>query len=731
MRRGAWVPLLVVAALAGRLDAQGPKRRPRIGIAFAGGGARGGAHVGVLKVLEELRIPVDYVAGTSIGSIVGALYATGMSPVEMEKVLVATDWDDALRDDQARRDRPYRQKEDDSLYLVRTEVGFHKLRLVLPEGLVSGQKLGYLLRRLTLPASGIADFDRLPIPFRAVATDVLTGERVVLGKGDLPRALRASMALPGFFSPVELDGRLLIDGGSADNLPIDVVREMGADVVIAIDISTPLRAAESLKSFLSIASQTSTFLTRLNVLRQIATLTPNDVLLTPRLEDISSMSFAGFPRAVGRGEAAARAASATLSRLSVTEEEYAAFIAKHRRTRIDTVVHEVRIDAGPGVDARLLRRRIHSAPGPLDWKTVERDLGSLYELGDFGTVDFSVVRDGDRNVLVFLCRPRPPAPDRVRVGLKLDTNFAADSSFGLRVGIYKTHLNSLRGELRTKAEVGRDNGILLELYQPADFGGNFFVSPRVEVRRQPIDAFVGDVRVARVLGTRLLAELDVGASLGALGELRAGVVRARGFFKTEIFTSATPLEATEDVAGVSVRALFDQLDSPAFPRHGWAGGADLLLAARTAGGDYTYDTLRAGGAYVDSFGETTLFGAVTVDAKLGRHDRPYFDLAAAGGFLSLSGLKPGQLTGQNAAVARLIVYHRLARLNSYLGTGVYLGGSIETGNAWAGSPSLSDLRFAGSLFVAADTAIGPLYVGYGRADRGQHSFYLALGLPLN
>ena len=366
-------PVVAAAALAAPLalpalaqDAPAPPKRPKIGIAFAGGGARGGAHVGVLKVLEELRVPVDYVAGTSIGSIVAALYASGMSPDEMDKVLATTDWDDALNDAQGRKDQPYRQKEDDQLYLIKAELGFNHGKLVLPKGLVAGQKLNYLLRRLTLPATDVRDFDRLRIPFRCVATDIVTGGKVVLSKGELPRAVRASMAIPGFFDPVEWDGKLLTDGGTVDNMPVDVVRQMGADVVIAIDISTPLKKRDEITSFLSIAGQTSGFLTRLNVEQQIATLKKDrDVLITPDLEEVSTLDFKQFPKASAQGLKAADAMRETLARFSVSEAEYAAFLKRQRDPRVDPVVQEVRVEAPPGVDPRLLEGRIQSKPGPV------------------------------------------------------------------------------------------------------------------------------------------------------------------------------------------------------------------------------------------------------------------------------------------------------------------------------------------------------------------------------
>ena len=731
-------PLAAAAALAAVLalpsfaqdTPPAPPKRPKVGIAFAGGGARGGAHIGVLKVLEELHVPVDYVAGTSIGSIVAALYASGMAPDEMEKVLATTDWDDALRDDQPRQDQPYRQKQDDDLYLIKAELGFHKGSLVLPSGLVRGQKLNYLLRRLTLPATNVHDFDELRIPFRCVATDIVTGGKVVLGKGDLASAVRASMAIPGFFTPVEWDGKLLTDGGTADNMPVDVVREMGADIVIAIDISTPLKKREEITNFLSITGQTSGFLTRLNVEEQIRTLKKDhDVLVTPNLDEVSTLDFKQFPKASELGYKAADAMRGTLARLAVSEAEYAAFLKRQREAREDPVVQEVRVEAPAGVDPRLVEGRVLTKPGKVHWNVLEGDLARLYELGDYQTVDFHIATEGTRKVLVFDGAPKPPAPTRLRFGLLLDTDFS-NSSFGLRVGAYFTRLNALRGEVRTKIEVGRQNSVLLEFYQPTDFGGRFFVSPTVSFTRLPFDLYVDNANVARLRTDTFAGGLDLGLSLGRYGEIRLGALRSQTDFKTEIFTGA-PTEGTAQTTALRLNAAFDQLDSVTFPRHGWAANVEVFEAFDSLGGDDRYGKLTAGAGFARSFGETTLVVAARTDTRIGPDFRPLYDQAILGGFLKLSGLAQGQLHGDNTLLGRLIAFQRLSKMDGLLGTGVYLGASIETGQAWTTGLTFNDLRLAGSVFLGADTLLGPLYVAYGLADGGFHSFYLALGLPLN
>ncbi|MBK6406498.1 MAG: patatin-like phospholipase family protein [Holophagales bacterium] len=309
MRRTALLALVLLLAGQRPLVAQeadpgalAAPKRPRVGLALAGGGARGGALVGVLKVLEELRIPVDYVAGTSSGSLAGGLYAIGMPPEKMAEELRTIDWEAVFSDVRSRKDEAFRRKEDDPRYLIDVELGFAHGKVVVPSGLVAGQELGYHLRRMTWSAGSVRDFDRLPIPFRAVAADIETGEAVVLGSGDLARAIRASMAVPGFLKPVELEGRLLVDGGVASNLPVDVVRKMGADVIIAVDISMPLAKRDDLDGFLKVLGQTNNFLTRKNVEEQIGMLQGRDVLVTPDLEGIDTFDF---PQ-VRRGDRARR-----------------------------------------------------------------------------------------------------------------------------------------------------------------------------------------------------------------------------------------------------------------------------------------------------------------------------------------------------------------------------------------------------------------------------------------
>src|SRR5437867_6349390 len=364
--------------------------RPRIGLALSGGGARGIAHVGVLEVLEELRVPIDFIAGTSMGSIVGGLYASGMSPAQMRSALLNLDWNDLFNDRPPRRDMCYRRKEDDASDLINLEMGLKDGRLLLPRGLVAGQKIAFALESITLQAAGARDFDRLPIPFRAVATDLGSGEMVVLDHGHLADALRASMSIPGVVAPFEMEGRLLVDGGLVRNLPVDVARAMGADVVIAVDVSTPLREPGSIRSLPEVTGQATGMLTRENVEEQLA---HADVVITPALGSLTSNDYSEARRILDLGEAAAREHLADLSRYALPPEEFTARLERlHAPTGGPPRIDAVRVEGVSRVDHRIIDRRIGTHPGgPRDLDGLKGDLARLYELGACQKRDYALV----------------------------------------------------------------------------------------------------------------------------------------------------------------------------------------------------------------------------------------------------------------------------------------------------------------------------------------------------
>src|SRR5215813_8749113 len=286
--------------------------RPRVGLVLSGGGARGTAHIGVLKVLEQMHVPIDAIAGTSMGAVVGGLYASGLSARDIEKIMTSINWQDAFRDRPPREDLDLRRKEEDETFLVKYHLGVRDGHIVVPKGLIQGQKLTETLRRLTLPVARITDFDDLPTPFRAVATDLESGDTVVMGSGDITSAMRASLSAPGVFTPVEREGRLLVDGGIADNLPVDIARTMGVDVLIVVDVGSPLLPRQQLTNAGVISNQMLAILIQRNAREQLAKLTAKDILIKPQLGNASSFDFGAVARVTGRerGQHAALCATA-------------------------------------------------------------------------------------------------------------------------------------------------------------------------------------------------------------------------------------------------------------------------------------------------------------------------------------------------------------------------------------------------------------------------------------
>lgn len=707
--------------------AEEPGRRPRIGLVLSGGGARGAAHVSVLRVLEELDVPVDFIAGTSMGAVVGGLYAAGMSPGEMERLLTSMDWDDLLSDAPPRRDMPFREKVVDDHFLPLTEFGFRRGKLVFPRGVVAGQKLSSVLKKETGRVAMITDFDELRVPFRAIATDLETGEGVVLKGGSLPEAIRASMAIPAAFSPVESEGRILVDGGVWRNLPIDVVRRMGADVVIAVDISTPLASRERLVSAHGIYGQLIGFLTARNVEEQLRSLREGDILIRPDLHGITTLDFKRVGEAMRRGLAAAEASRAALSRLSVSPEEYCLILERlHRETPLPQIA-AIRLGEVAPVDHRIVERLVQSRPGPgLTLEGIQRDLARIRALGDYELVKARPEFSGDAATLVIDGQAKRWGPNFVRLGLDLATDFSGESNFGILLEYRSTRLNALGLEWRTLARTGTDLTLLSELYQPLDWGGRFFASPVVFYRRTRLPLFVNERRVADYTVDQPGIGLEGGISLGSKGQLNAGLIRTRVHGNPRIAGEEFP-EATLDRTVLHLRGSFDQLDSSTFPRHGAAAAASFEVATRSLGGDAVFRRASLSSTLPSAAGRSALVMSARGGTSLGT-DLPIDVQFTLGGFNNLSGFQPGQLRGESFVFGGLEYNYRIGGGSSFI-RGLYAGATLEAGNAWPlhAPRTLSDLRPAGSIFLAANTLIGPIHFGLGMGDGGNRSVFFTVG----
>jgi NTE family protein len=702
--------LLLVAA--GALATE----RPKIGLALGGGGARGCAHVGILRVLEELHVPIDYIAGTSAGAIVGGMYASGMTPDEIDRALTTTDWRDAFADRTRYKDLAYRRKEDDMRYPTVFEVGIHRGHLVLPGGLRSGQKLRFLLQWYLIPVSDIHDFSRLPVPFKAVAADIETGDAVVLDRGDLAEAIRASMAVPGVFSPMEIDGKVLVDGGIADNVPVDVVRAMGADIVIAVDVGSPLVKRDQLQSLLAVSGQVLTILTRQNVRRQIQ---GAEVVLTPPVSDYGTMDFEDARSIIDAGTTYGREQAARLAHLA----DATLNATRAPRDRIEPDIDALVIEGSRRVDDRIIRAKVETRPGtPLDREELSRDINRVYGLDDFQSVTFAINDVDGRRDLVLKTQDKPWGPTYVRLGIHLEDDLKGNSSYELILNANRTRLNRLGGEWRTDFRFGRNLGVVSEFYQPLDFHGHFFVAPSAQILRNTFSFFEDGRRVALFNLSQRGVALDLGMQFEDWGEFRAGVFR--GHVSAGVGAGAIDIEGRSiDVGGVRSTLTITRTDSPTIPRQGSNLSVQFDRLERGFGATDPHTKLQAAGYTVYSFRSQSMFVGVSGGTNLGS-TIPAYDEFPLGGLLNLGGFAAGQIRGQRFALARVGTYTRIRKLPAEVGSGLYAGIFGEVGDAWTDK---RDLHRSITLMAAADTIIGPVFLAVARADRSNQRFYVAIG----
>ncbi len=723
---------LVVQPVPAAEPGSASQMRPRIGLALSGGGARGAAHVGVLRVLEELHIPIDYIAGTSMGSIIGGLYASGMTPDEIDTALQTMDWEHIFSDDPPRKQRSFRRKRDDDLYLVNARPGISEEgELKFPTGAIQGQKFDLALRELTLPVSTVTDFDRLRIPFRAVASDIATGKVVVLGSGDLATSLRASMAVPGAFAAVEIDGVLLVDGGITNNLPIDVVRAMGADIVIAVDISTPYKPAEEVDNLFAIAGQLTSILTRSNADRQITTLTERDVLIVPDLGDITSSDFTRAQEAVSSGRAATLAQRDSLAGLAVPEadyREYRAMLAA-RPSGAPPVVEFIRIENNSRVSDDMIRARLHQPIGaPLDRARLEQDIGHIYGLELFETVHYDMIEEDGRAGLLVSANARSWGPDYLEFGLDLSNNLEGDNSYNFALSYLRTAINSLNGELRLALQMGESPMIGGEWFQPLDPLSRYFVSTGLKYEATNVDFFdlSAQQRVAeyRVRGAEL--ELAAGREFSVFGEARLGYRYTSGKVKVRTGPAGLP-EYSFDTGQLFGRLSVDRLDNYNFPEDGGLASMEYAVAREDFGGNSDFDQLLLRGNTFTTLGNRNVLGLAGAVLSTLEGTAAVQDRFRMGGFLNLSGFPQDSLSGQQAAMLAAIYYRRFSPM-PFLSW--YIGGSLEYGGVWEDKDDIgSDSIASGSLFLGADTPVGPLYAGYGHAEGGYNAVFFYLGRP--
>jgi NTE family protein len=712
-------------------DTASSSSRPRVGLVLGGGGARGGAHIGVIKELERLRVPVDAIAGTSMGAIVGGLYATGMSASELESLLASIDWAGTLSDVPARDDLSFRRKQDERESPIDIELGLRGTKLVLPKGAIQGQKLDLLLRELTLGVSHIEDFDQLPIPFRAVASDIERGEPWVMARGDLAQSIRASMSVPAIFSPVRVDERLLVDGGIVGNLPIDVMRRMGVDVIIAVDVEFPLYSPEELDSALKISEQMITILMRKETQRQIDTLAEDDILIRPELGTFGSSNFGEIQETVGPGQQAARQRLDRLAALALDESAWDAYMASRilppppaSHLAFVRVVHD-------GVLApEALESTLSVAAGdPVDHHVLAHNADRLYGLQLYEKVSYRLVESEAGTGVEYQARTKSWGPNLLKFGVSLEDDFDGSTAFNVSARMTRSGINRLGAEWRSDLRLGTDPLLSSEFYQPLSFDSRVFVVPHIQVQQTNLNAFGVDQPVARYRLTEGLVGVDMGRQLGREGELRFGVFRGLGDADVRIGAPEVP-NFDFHSGGLFARLRFDTQDDPFFPTDGFLGDIKWTLSRPGLGADTKFDTVEGEIARTFSRGKNVYQVGLGYATTL-KSDGVVQDYFTLGGFQRLSGLERGEISGPHAATAKLVYYRRIGETSGVLETPVYVGLSAEAGNVWQNRSDISfgSMLVGGSLFAGFDTLIGPVYLAAGFAEEGRSNFYLFFGTP--
>jgi NTE family protein len=727
--------LLAQTAPAPGIAADAQAKRPKIGLVLSGGGARGAAHIGVLKVLEELRVPVDVIAGTSMGSIVGAAYATGMPLPEMEKAIALITTKALFNDRPPRPDQTMRRKDDDLHPYIVPELGVTADGIQLPKGIVTGVALEGELRKL-VQITNVRSFDELPIPFRAIATDIGTGEMVVLKDGSVVQAIRASMSVPGAVAPVEIGRRQLVDGGLVRNLPVDIARAMGADIVIAVNLGTPLLKPEQITSVLSVSLQMINILTEQNVNRSLAELKPQDILIVPELGDFSSADFDHLPQTVPIGEAAARKADDRLRALALPPEQYAALRSRQAAPTAagEIIVDAIRVEGNQRVSPEVVLQVMQTQVGqPLERDTIDLDLRRIYGRGDFNTVNYTVEETDGKRTLVVLVKERPEQ-HYVRFGLELEAALSRQSAFNFLASHRMKWLNSFGAEWRNDAVLGRDVLLQTELYQPLSASQYLFVAPQLRYSVTPFDLYSDDLQIAEYREQAFEFQVDLGANFLQYGEARLGATVGRRLFDIQSGGFALPSSGSTQVGEASLVAKLDQFDGINFPTRGYYAYGGVYASTKALGAEEEYTRWESALSGAVTYGKHTLEALVAAGGRIGTDPIPPYDQFGLGGFLKLSGLSLDQLRSDRYVFGRLIYRTKLREIPMF--EGAYLGASLEAATlrplipVWQGELVEGNLTVkAASVFLGVDSPLGPLYVGFGYANRDNMAVYLFLGRP--
>ncbi|BAJ00239.1 patatin-like phospholipase family protein [Shewanella violacea] len=715
--------------------------RPKIGLVLSGGGAKGAAHIGVLKILEQNRIPVDYIAGTSIGAYVAGMYALGYSATEIEKIMLNENWSDGYSDTIPRQALSYRDKRQRDRFNIPLNLGYSDEEVKLPNGLLRGQTMSQLLQRSTDLVHQFGHFDELAIPYRAVATDLETSQAVVISNGSIVKAMQASATVPGALQPVEYEGKLLIDGGIGNNMPVDVVKAMGADIIIAVDIGSALVKKQELTSTIAVLNQLSTMLTNASTERQKALLTNDDILIRPDVGEMSTTDFTIMPEAFSLGEEAALKHLISLQGLSVSEESYLAYVARKKRLshrwldELDHPIVNIVFNNDSKVSESLLRQALGLKEGEVvSQERLAKGIADVYALDKFERVNAEFIDSDQGRVLTLNTHAKSWGPNYFQLGFSWEDDFTLDSAVSLDLAYTLTNLTPTGGEWRNEVKLGFEKLISTEFYQPLDYDQAFYTRAKLGYEIKNWELFGKNSNILKITQNQYRADVGIGYNYVKEGILELGFTAETGLLENALFV--------KDLAYHSYGGYFkfgyDDLDSINFPTSGNRLTLDVYYR-KEDNPNFNFDELGElaensvqveldwrGALSVGNHAFVGIASLATVakDAGISVH------VSRLGGFLNLSGYHKNALVGPHKVFGAFVYQYDLGRdvlgMTDYP---LYLGTSIEAGNVWQlkDNVDLDDLIYSGSLYFGTDTSMGPAALGFGWADNGETSIFLFLG----
>ena len=712
--------------------------RPKIALVLSGGGAKGAAHVGVMKILEKNNVPIDMIVGTSMGSFMGGMYASGKSPQEIEDLLSSADWKRFITADFNRPDMPMRRKDVDYTYQGRLGVGVNAdNELVLPTGVLKREPYLLELMSMTEHVHDIKDFDKLPIPFRAVATNIRNGNKVLLKGGSLAESIYASSSIPGGFQPINIDGVDLVDGGVSSNFPIEVAREMGADIIIAVDVSQDFSKDLDVNSYFVVMGQLVDILTRKNVENSIATLDKKDILLIPDVGTYGALEADKYVEIVQKGVEVAIKSEVLLQELSVSDEEYAEYRAKHRAKHqvSEPVIDEIKIVNSTYISDESIRRRIHQELGvELDKKSLKEDLIHLYNRTIFDSVYYEIQEKNGKNILVIKTTPSWDNHGEIRFSIGLEDDFNGHSAYSLKVGYTMFGLNELGGEWKSDFEIGRYEKAYTELFQPLDTMQRYYIKPSLVYESvtdvlDTKDLGVQDIGNQEIFSSRTGGSLAFGAHVTTDYEFEIGA----SLFQDKVEFDIANFSDRYDSRPIYALIKVDNLDNVNFPKVGVKSELRWTKEMSSWGSDYDYEQI-----YFDIEKPINFYSNnITMYFKYGNTYKKTDDVFRLvgqfmlGGLFNLSGYAPYSSVGDNVILG-VLKYTYEIKDGGFFGTlnaPLYAGFSLESGQAWDNGDKFDydTLHKSGTIYVAADTFLGPFYLAYGFSDDGEQSAYLYLG----